>query len=116
MNHGYQAGSGRHRRSTFSLHVAVAAALIAVAPGAFAQSTSGTLKGQVVNANTPAGGATITVTNPKTGFSRTVQAQDTGNFSVGGLPPGTYRIDVNAAGRTTSRTVVLQVGQIASLD
>src|SRR5690606_23996610 len=39
-----------------------------------------------------------------------------GAYNVGGLPPGTYRIDVTAAGQTTSRNITLAVGQTATLN
>jgi outer membrane receptor protein involved in Fe transport len=102
-------------RSAHALSAAIASVLLATAPAALAQSSSATLRGQVVEANTPAATATVKVTNANTGFSRTVQAQN-GNYSVGGLPPGTYRVEVDADGKRTSRAVILQVGQIATLD
>ncbi|MFL6548151.1 MAG: TonB-dependent receptor domain-containing protein [Povalibacter sp.] len=104
------------RRSTRALSVAIAAALLTAAPATFGQSPSATLRGQVVEANTPTtGAATVKVTNANTGFSRTVQAQG-GNYSVGGLPPGTYQVEVDAGGKRTTRSVILQVGQTATLD
>ncbi|HKE96455.1 MAG TPA: TonB-dependent receptor [Povalibacter sp.] len=104
------------RRAAALLGATVAAILLtAAAPGALGQATSATLKGQIVNANAPATSATIKVTNVKTGYSRTVEVQGA-NYSVGGLPPGTYQVLVTAGGQQASRTVVVQVGQIATLD
>ena len=82
---------------------------------AFAQSTAASLRGQVVLDSAPATDARVTATNLATGFSRSVEAAD-GRYSLVGLPPGTYRIDVEAGGRSDSRTVTLAVGQAASLD
>lgn len=39
-----------------------------------------------------------------------------GGYSVGGLPPGSYRIDVTANGQTSSQNVTVQVGQTATLN
>lgn len=92
------------------LSLAVAAALLAGTPAAFAQSASATLRGQI-----DAPTATIKVTNSKTGYSRTVQS-DNGSYSVGGLPPGTYDVQVDADGKQTQRSVVLRVGETSTLD
>src|SRR5690606_25624064 len=54
-------------------------------------------------------------TNLATGLRRSVRASS-GAYSLGGLPPGSYRIDVSAGGRTDSREVTLRVGQTATLD
>lgn len=79
------------------------------------QSVSATLRGRV-NAVTPAGGATITVTNSQTGFSRSVNAGEDGSYRVGGLPPGTYEVDLNTGEQHVTQVVILQVGQTATLD
>ena len=98
------------------LRAAVASTLLVSAPYSFGQSVSATLRGQVTADAAPASGATVTATNTATGLSRTVQTGASGSYSLAGLPPGEYRIDVNAAGKTSSQVVVLQVGQTATLD
>src|SRR5690606_12842267 len=85
-----------------------------IAP-AMAQSTSATIRGQVMVDSTPAQQAQVTATNTATGLSRSVTATN-GQYSVGGLPPGTYRIDVTADGQTNSQTVTAQVGQTATMN
>ena len=64
-----------------------------------AQVTSGTIFGHVQD---PSGamvkGATVTITNPATGLTRTVTTSDTGEFVAPGLYPGTYNISVEAQG------------------
>lgn len=98
------------------LTCALASCLAVVAGGAMAQSTSATLRGQVTADSTPAGGATVTATNTQTGLSRTVQSNASGGYSLGGLPPGSYKVDVTANGKTSSKTVQLLVGQTATLN
>ena len=69
--------------------------MLGVTPAVFAQSTSATLRGQVSADSAPATDAKVTATNTATGLTRSVQANASGSYSVGGLPPGSYRIDVN---------------------
>ena len=89
---------------------------MAAAPAAFAQSTSATIRGQVTADSAPAPDAQVTATNVATGLTRRAQAGSDGSYSVAGLPPGSYRIDVTAGGRTNSQVVTVQVGQTATLD
>ncbi|MFC3549662.1 TonB-dependent receptor domain-containing protein [Lysobacter cavernae] len=105
----------RQRPTPKLLACALASCLAMTAPMAFAQSTAATIRGQVTVDSAPAGEASVTATNVATGLSRKVQAVG-GNYNVGGLPPGTYRIDVQADGQTTSKTVTVQVGQTATLN
>jgi hypothetical protein len=104
----------RHNRNL--LCCALASCLAVAAPAAFAQSTSATIRGQVVVDSAPAGNAQVTATNLATGLKRTVQTANNGNYTLAGLPPGSYRIDVVAAGRTNSKNVTVMVGQTATLD
>jgi hypothetical protein len=104
----------RHNRNM--LCCALASCLAVAAPAAFAQSTAATIRGQVLVDSAPAASAQVTATNLATGLKRTVQAGSNGSYSVAGLPPGTYRIDVTAGGRTNSKDVTLQVGQTATLN
>ena len=83
--------------------------MLGVAPTVLAQSTGATLRGSATV------DATIKVTNVDTGLTRSVRASG-GSYSLGGLPPGTYRIDVDAGGQTSSQAVTLQVGQTATLN
>src|SRR5271169_515014 len=58
-----------------------------------------TLKGIIYDPNggvVP--GATVTVTNPATGVTRTVKSGGEGTYQVPALPPGTYEVTVEAAG------------------
>ncbi|HZR31858.1 MAG TPA: carboxypeptidase regulatory-like domain-containing protein [Terriglobales bacterium] len=66
---------------------------------ALAQVTSGTMFGTVTD---PSGAmlsnATVTVTNPATGLTRTMTTSEAGTFIVPNLLPGTYTISVEAPG------------------
>ena len=98
------------------LSCALASCLLISAQAALAQSTSATLRGQVTVDSAPVADARITATNVYTGLSRTVQSGANGSYYLNGLPPGTYRIDVNAGGKSSANTVTLSVGQTATLD
>lgn len=98
------------------LAVALASCLALSAPAAFAQSTSATLRGTVTAGAGPASEGQVTATNVATGFTSRVAIGSNGRYTVAGLPPGTYRIDVSAGGQTSTRTVTLAVGQTSTLD
>jgi len=90
--------------------------LMGAAPAVLAQSTSATLRGQVSADSAPASDAQVTATNVATGLTRSVQASPSGSYSLVGLPPGTYRIEVTSGGQTAVENVTLQVGQTATLN
>ena len=63
-------------------------------------SQSGTtgVSGTVTDQNGAAvPGATVTLINPETSFTRTVTTGDDGKYSFPGIPPATYRIEITAA-------------------
>jgi hypothetical protein len=74
-------------------------AIALIASTALAQVTSGTISGTVKD---PTGavisGATVTISNPSNGLTRTVTTSDGGEFSAPGLYPGTYTIKVESPG------------------
>ena len=49
-------------------------------------------------------------------MSRRVQTDEQGNYTLAGLPPGTYKVEVTGPTGAVARLVTLQVGQTASLD
>ena len=98
------------------LSVALASCLALAAPAVLAQSTSATLRGVVTADAAPAATAEVTATNLASGYTSRASANANGSYFLGGLQPGTYRIDVTAGGKTSSRTVTLAVGQSANLD
>lgn len=108
MNQHRRPQSRRFQRSLLSC--ALASCLVWAAPAVLAQSTGATVRGQAT------ADAKVTATNVTTGFSRTVEAGDSGGYALPGLPPGTYRIRIEGGGETTTRDVTLRVGETVTLD
>jgi hypothetical protein len=98
--------------------VAIGALLPAVflSPSAFAQATGATVRGLVTLNEAPAASAQVTATNVETGFTRTVESNVNGRYTLAGLPPGTYQVSVDAGGNVSIETITVRVGQTASLD
>lgn len=74
------------------------------------QAVSGTLSGRVMtSAGAGVPNAAVTITNVDTAVSQRVLTGPDGAFSAAGLPPGTYRMEVETAGfkRTTVREIQL---------
>jgi hypothetical protein len=78
--------------------------------------TTGTIKGQVLDdtgAYVPATG--LQITGPRQ-FSRAIESDATGNFSVPGLQPGTYTIKTNRTGfAVNSIPVKVEAGKVITL-
>lgn len=73
--------------------------LLAFVLPAFAQTTTGDIAGRVVDSQgRTVSNATITATNKGTGQSRNTTTDDSGDFAITDLPPGTYEITVEGAG------------------
>lgn len=95
------------------------ALMCAVAALAQSQASTGQIVGTVKN---PAGelvpGATVTVTNPATGLSRTITTNEQGGFSAVNLPSGEYTIDVEAQGfgKFTQTGYKVEVGSAITAD
>ena len=104
------------RFSFASLLVISMCALMALAQS---QASTGQIVGTVKN---PAGelvpGATVTVTNPATGLSRTLTTNDQGGFTAVNLPSGEYAIDVEAQGfgKFTQTGYKVEVGSAITAD
>lgn len=94
-------------------------ALSLVASLALGQSGTGEINGTVTDSSGAAvSGATVTISNPATGFSRVLRTNDGGIYSAPALNPGSYSVKVEKQGfQSQSRTgVELQVGQAPSLN
>lgn len=78
-----------------------------------AQISSGDLSGTVSD---PSGGRVaqvkITATQPESGYSRTTSTNASGEYRIGTLPPGVYRVRAEASGFSTSNIdgVEIRVG------
>jgi len=103
-------------RNTLSALVSsVFAVGVLVSLPAAAQLSTSTIRGHVTGPSAP--GARVSATNVATGFSARATVGTDGAYSLTGLPPGTYRIEVAGQGfdqKTQDYTV--QVGQTAELD
>ena len=86
------------------------------APAVLAQSTAATIRGQVTVDSAPAGDARVTAINTATGLTRSVAVGANGSYNLAGLPPGTYRLQVEANGQSSSQNVTVAVGQTATLN
>ncbi len=101
--------------------VTVVLFFVAMATYASAQGVgfSGTIKGIVTDANgNVVSNATVTITDAGTGFRRTAQTNDQGEFQVIDLPPATYTIQTAAKGFQTEsqKDISLSIGQILFAD
>jgi hypothetical protein len=97
---------------------AVAGTIMIAAPAA-AQTTTGTVRGQIVAPDgRPAAGARVTARD--LGTNRMVQAtaDATGTYTLSGLRPGNYEIIYTGAdGATTvTQNIAISIGQSATLD
>ncbi len=73
-------------------------AVLAAAPG-FAQGTTGTLAGTITDDQGLAlPGVVVTATNLGTGFTRSATTDASGDYSLPGLPVGSYEIKSNLSG------------------
>ena len=89
-----------------------------LASNTYGQAVNATLSGKVVDSSGGSiGKATVTATNTATGFSRSVQASDSGEYTVPALPAGEYSVSAVFTGfGKQSKAITLQVGQAAELD
>ncbi|HEU4833008.1 MAG TPA: carboxypeptidase-like regulatory domain-containing protein [Pyrinomonadaceae bacterium] len=87
-----------------SLHKALAifsvvALALLTANVALAQTGSSSLRGTITDLQGRAiAGAEVTITNDQKNFSRTQTTNDDGAYTFTSIPPGTYRLDVQATG------------------
>jgi hypothetical protein len=101
----------RPRIRVLSLVVAVVACMLA-STVAIAQTSAGSIGGRVMDTTGAAlPGVTITATNDKTGFSRTVVTGADGRYDFPSIPIGTYNVVAELSGfaTVTTRNVEVQV-------
>lgn len=95
--------SSRQRALRTGLRAGALALAIGLSLPAFAQSITGSLFGTA-----PSGkGDVIVVSNPATGFSKTVNIDSRGRYSLKLLTPGTYEVSLQSNGQTLGEYSVL---------
>jgi len=93
--------------------------LFAFSMAAFGQFQTGTIEGAVTD---PTGkvvaGATVTLTDPKTGNTQTATTTSAGTFRFSSLVPGDYSLMIEGAGfaKASVEKVTVQVGTVARAD
>jgi Carboxypeptidase regulatory-like domain/TonB dependent receptor len=79
--------------------ILMALALVLVAPATYAQRTTGTLRGQLLDpAGSVVANARVTATNNATGVSQTIQTTSAGTYDFPSILPGTYTVTVEVPG------------------
>lgn len=98
--------------------VAFAAMSVALTPVAYAQATSSGVQGTVSNADgSPAGDATVTIEDTRTGLTRSVVATPTGSFDIRGLNVGgPYTVTVSAPGEQSTQVTDIFLGLGSTTD
>ena len=92
--------------------------LLATATAAFAQQTTGTIAGRVLDEQKAAiPGATITAKNDSTGFTRTEVSDAEGLYRITGLPVGSYALSIEMSGfQPQKRAVTVNVSETVTSD
>ena len=86
---------------------------------AHAQSSDGSLRGEVVTeSNQELAGATITIRNRETGYTRSVTADADGSYRFARLPVGSYEVSASFDGyqRSVIDNVEVRIGSAAVVD
>ena len=101
--------------------ISAAAALLSIAPTAyvFAQTTSATITGRILDPRgTPAPAITVSVTGQGTGVSRTAVTDTNGLYVLSNLPPGVVDLGVTGTGfaEISRKDLALEVGRTYSFD
>ena len=92
--------------------------VLALAPSVMAQSTTGSILGDVSDlSGAVLPGATVRVTNKATGATREALTNEVGAFRFSGLPPANYSVTVEFPGfRSATRPNVTLVGGTTKVD
>src|SRR5438128_1748494 len=105
-------------RKIFMFVVALSLALFATS--AFAQSTTtGSIEGMVTDPNGAAvKGATVTATSPNLITAKTATTGDDGRYQILALPPGNYKVAINAGGfaKFESAELAVNLGRTSTAD
>jgi hypothetical protein len=85
--------------------------LFVCVPMVWAQTTGGTLSGKITSpSGTGVANAAVTITNVSTDVSQRVLTGPDGTFTIAGLAPGAYKVEIESAGfkRTAQQNIELQ--------
>src|SRR5216683_47392 len=97
----------------------ILAAALLTASGVFAQINTGRISGSIQDASR-AGvpGTTVRAINLQTGVTTTTLSQDSGDYLLNFLVPGSYRIEAERSGfrRAAQTDVVVNAGGIAHVE
>jgi len=99
--------------------IGAAVILLLSCASAFAQQTTGTITGRVVDQQGAAiPGATITAKSPSTGFTRTETSDVEGIYRLSALPVGIYEVTAELQGFATvsKKDVEVNVAQTQAVD
>lgn len=90
--------------------VVLACLICGFSPALFAQTATSIVQGKITNSSgSPIAMARVTVTNVQTSQSQTAVTNADGDYRFDNLPPGSYRLEVDAAGFQT-----LEVGSASA--
>lgn len=102
-------GDGRMSATTRFL-ATLTLTLLLVSLWASAQTTAGRILGTLTDQSGAAvAGATVVITDTQRGTSRTVTTDESGNYTVADLQPGSYKIHVEAKGFKTIERPSVQI-------
>src|SRR2546425_8918663 len=93
--------------------------LVSLALPSFAQRITASIRGTVTDSTgAVVPGATVTVKNENTGFSRSTVTNGAGSYSFAELPTGTYTVEVSLTGfKSATRTgILLNVADVLAED
>jgi hypothetical protein len=102
----------RKRYLIFATMMAVGLMLLTSAQGMFAQGTSGSVSGAVTDSTGAAiPGATVTLSNPLTGYSHVVTTDSAGAYQFTNVPFHNYNLEASATGfQKTNKQVQISSG------
>lgn len=109
----------RIKFASLALPLAITLFAVSVTPRLLAQSTSGAIIGTILDSSGSAiPGATVTATNLGTNVSADAASNESGNYTVAELTPGTYTVTFTKPGfqKFIQQNVPVNVGQSARVD
>lgn len=109
----------RIKVASLPLPLAITLFAVSITPHLLAQSTSGTLIGTIQDSSgSTIPGAAVSVTNVGTNVTTAATSNESGNYTVAELTPGTYTVTFTKPGfqKFIQQNVAVNVGQSARVD